>query len=108
MTETKRFQLDLTATEHAEMERLMGQAGLRTKREFVSNALTLFRWAANELLYGRSIAAVDVTGQVVKQLEMPALSTFAAIGQRIQQKLPELLRSIDPDQPARPAREVTG
>lgn len=104
---TKRFQLDLTEAEHAEMTRLMGQAGIKTKREFVSAALTLFRWAANELLYGRVVAAVAPDGGI-RQLEMPALATFAAAGQRVQRAMPGVIADADRhhDGPVRPARET--
>lgn len=77
--ETKRFQLDLSEKEHAEMERLMAFAGIKTKREFISNAVTMFRWAAMELLQGRKIGSFDDKGQL-KQLEMPALQVFSLMG----------------------------
>jgi len=77
--QTKRFQLDLTEQEHAEMERLANLAGIKTKREFVSNALTLFRWAAAELANGRQVASIRPDGTVVKQLEMPCLSPFSML-----------------------------
>ena len=77
--ETKRFQLDLTEKEHAEMERLMAFAGIKTKREFISNAVTMFRWAAMELLQGRKIGSIDDNGGM-KQLEMPALQSFSELG----------------------------
>ena len=107
--ETKRVQLDLSESEHAEMERLAEYAGIKTKREFVSNALTLFRWASNELLYGRSISSVDATGKVVKQLEMPCLTAFAQAGEQLNARLVERLQAGTADtRPAtpRPAREV--
>ncbi len=92
--ETKRFQLDLSIHEHEEMERLMARAGLKTKREFVSNALTLFRWAANELVQGRSIGSVDAGGDV-KQLEMPALAAFASVGSKFDELLANHLKNRD-------------
>ncbi len=79
--ETKRVQLDLSESEHAEMERLMAQSGLKTKREFVSNALTLFRWAAREVAGGSVIAAIPRNGNPMKQLEMPCLSAFTPLAE---------------------------
>ena len=89
--QTKRFQLDLTEQEHAEMERLANLAGIKTKREFVSNALTLFRWAAAELANGRAIGSFDAAGKLHKQLEMPALTALAACGaaaERLNRRMP--------------------
>ena len=77
--ETKRLQVDLTEKEHTELDRLSALAGLKTKREFVINALTLFRWAANELAAGRQVGSFDPRGGPTKQLEMPCLVPFAEI-----------------------------
>ena len=86
--DTKRVQLDLTEAEHAEMERLSAMAGLRTKREFVTNALTLFRWASNELLADRIIGSAQPDGTMLKQLEMPCLIPFAAAGREFAKQRP--------------------
>ena len=49
--ETKRVQLDLSEQEHAEMERLMAFAGLKTKREAVELGLrTLIRLKEQEAI----------------------------------------------------------
>jgi len=79
LMQTKRFQLDLSEQEHVEMERLMAHAGIKTKREFVSNALTLFKWAAMEMLQGRTIASADAKGSL-KELQMPVFQNFTGIG----------------------------
>jgi len=65
--------------EHNEMERLMAHAGIKTKREFVSNALTLFKWAANEIASGRRVASMDAQGGAVARFEMPSLRAFSRI-----------------------------
>jgi hypothetical protein len=77
--EIKRLQVDLTEKEQAEMDRLSATAGLKTKREFVLNALTLFRWVANELASGRMVGSFAPGGTSLKQLEMPCLMPFAEI-----------------------------
>ena len=77
--ETKRLQVDLTEKEHTELDRLSAHAGLRTKRDFVVNALTLFKWAANELASGRAIGSFAPGGSDIKQLEMPCLQPFKEI-----------------------------
>jgi hypothetical protein len=85
---TKRFQLDLTEQEHDELENLMEAAGLKTKREMVSNALALYHWAATERLYGRGLASIDRDGRVIKQFEMPSLAAFARAGERLDAATP--------------------
>lgn len=86
--ETKRVQLDLTEQEHAEMERLMVHSGLKTKREFMSNALTLFKWAANELANGRRIASLDPDGQSVVHFTMPCLEAFSKLADELDRRSP--------------------
>ena len=86
--ETKRVQLDLSEQEHAEMERLMAHAGLKTKREFMSNALTLFGWAAREVLNGHKIGAISGDGRMVKELVLPSLTPFASIAAEFERLRP--------------------
>ncbi|MBN9119961.1 MAG: hypothetical protein J0I06_12495 [Planctomycetes bacterium] len=86
--ETKRLQVDLTEKEHTEMERLAAMAGLKTKREFVVNALTLFRWAANELAAGRHVGSFAPGGGHVKQLEMPCLQPFVQLSDELDRASP--------------------
>jgi hypothetical protein len=89
-TKTKRFQLDLSEPEHTEMERLMAKAGIKTKREFITQALTIFKWAANELANGRIVASMGSQGDSVRQLETPALQPFAQLGPEIEQNFPPM------------------
>ncbi len=84
--ETNRIPLDLSEKERAEIERLMAFAGIKTESEFVSNALELFRWAAEEMLYSRCVGSFDTQGQSVQTLEMPCLAPFAAAASRLDAK----------------------
>lgn len=88
MATMKRFQLELTEREHDELELLMAHAGIKTKREIVSNALALFRWAALETLHGKQIASATPDGKVVKQLEMPSLAAFVRHAEAFNKLLP--------------------
>ncbi len=83
---TKRFQLDLSEVEHDEMERLMATAGIKTKREFVSNALTLFRWAVAEVEANRRVGSFTPAGDQLKQMEMPALAAIASARARLDER----------------------
>ena len=86
MTTIRRFQIDLTDDELNSIDRLGTLAGLRTKKDVILNSITLFRWAAKEIMYGRTICSVDEKTQTIKQLELPALSA-------ISDKCPEVLTS---------------
>ena len=76
MSTLRRFQVDLSEDELNSIERLGSLAGLRTKKDVILNAITLFRWAAKEIMYGRTICSIDEKTQVVKQLELPALTAI--------------------------------
>lgn len=82
MTTLHRFQIDLTKEELNSIERLGTLAGLRTKKEVILNAITLFRWAAKEILSGRTICSIDERTKAIKQLELPALT--AVVDKRIE------------------------
>jgi hypothetical protein len=78
MAALSRFQMDLTPEELDSIERWSAFAGFRTKRDFFLNALTLFQWAAKQILLGRSICAINEATGEVRHLEMPGLAVIAA------------------------------
>jgi hypothetical protein len=78
MAALSRFQMDLTPDELDSIERWSAFAGFRTKRDFFLNALTLFQWAAKQVMLGRSICAIDEATGEVRHLEMPGLAAIAA------------------------------
>jgi hypothetical protein len=78
MSKLHRFQVDLSSKEYESIEHLMTLAGLRTKKDLFCNALALFRWAANERLNDRAIAAIDTKGNQIREFEMPALAEIAS------------------------------
>lgn len=102
---TNRFQVDLNADQMQALEFLTGMAGLRTKREFFENALTLFRWAARERMQGRTICSIDAENHQIKELEMPALSAIASRGLVVPLVSEDELR-LREAQPGRPLKEI--
>jgi hypothetical protein len=80
MSRLSRFQLDLTTEESESIERWSAMAGIRTKKEFLLNAFTLFQWAAKQVMLGRTICAMNEATGEVRQLEMPALAAIAEYG----------------------------
>jgi metal-responsive CopG/Arc/MetJ family transcriptional regulator len=68
-----RIQLDLPDEQVAQLDELMAETKLRTRKELFNNTLTLFGWAVKEKRAGRVIAAIDQSQDIVKELLMPAL-----------------------------------
>jgi metal-responsive CopG/Arc/MetJ family transcriptional regulator len=68
-----RIQLDLPDEQVAELDERMAETKLRTRKDFFNNALTLFDWAIKQKKAGRTIAAIDESQDIVKELLMPAL-----------------------------------
>lgn len=84
-----RFQMDMTREELESVERLGQLASLRTKKEVIGNALTLLKWAAKEILYGRTICSIDEATGKTKQFDLPALANIAEAGSRSPLLTPE-------------------
>lgn len=84
-----RIQLEVPEEQLQEIEKLMADLRLRTKKDLFNNALTLLRWAAEERKCGRAIGSIDAAQGVIKELVMPALQNVpAAAGDRIAQNDP--------------------
>src|ERR1700684_169354 len=54
-----RIQLELPEDKAEEIEGLMKEIGVQTKKELFNGALTLLKWAVRETKRGNSIASVD-------------------------------------------------
>lgn len=74
----KRFQWEVPAERAQQIEDLMESTGLRSKTDFVNNALTLLVWAVREVEAGRVIATVDEQGNRYREVLLPALENVAA------------------------------
>lgn len=71
---TVRFQIEIDENKLYELESLMRECGIRTKKDLINNALTLFKWAVNKRKSGHEITAVNFESKEYFELEMPALS----------------------------------
>lgn len=69
-----RIQYELSEKENAEIEKMMEDTAISTKRDLFNNALTLFEWAIKEIKKGRVIAAIDEKENRYVALVMPSLS----------------------------------
>ena len=71
---TERLQIDVDSDKMREIESLMKEARVTTKKEFINWALTLLKWAIRERRAWRIIASVDERKDSYKELDMPILS----------------------------------
>jgi hypothetical protein len=73
-----RLQIELPEKRVKELEALMEECDIATKKDLFNNALTLFEWAVRESEKGRIVASVDEENQRYRELQMPAFSTATA------------------------------
>jgi hypothetical protein len=73
-----RIQFELSVDKVRELEQLMAEADVPTKKDFINNALTLLVWAIQETKAGRTIASLDEASQHYKELVMPVLSAISS------------------------------
>jgi hypothetical protein len=69
--EVQRIQFEVPVNRFRELESLMEEGGIATKKELLNNALTLFEWAINEVKQGHTIASVDESDQKYREITMP-------------------------------------
>lgn len=75
-----RIQLDLPEEQVKELDDLMRETKLATRKELFNNALTLFQWAVKAKRAGRTIASIDESNQSAKELVMPSLESVPMPG----------------------------
>ena len=74
-----RVQIDLADEKVKQIEALVAEAGLPTKKDFFTNAVTLLAWAMREVRAGRIIASVDEQNNRYKEIVLPAFENVAAL-----------------------------
>jgi metal-responsive CopG/Arc/MetJ family transcriptional regulator len=73
-----RIQLDLPEDQVAQLDELMKETNIVTRKELFNNALTLFQWAVKAKRAGRMVVSVDEASGNAKELLMPALENVRA------------------------------
>ncbi len=73
-----RIQLDLPDEQVRELDELMKETLLTTRKELFNNALTVFQWAAKAKKAGRIVASLDEACGNANELVMPALENVKA------------------------------
>lgn len=72
-----RIQIELPKERVKALDMLTMQAGVRTRKELLSNALTLFEWAVRETRRGKAIVSIDDReGGRMIELHMPILDAL--------------------------------
>jgi hypothetical protein len=66
-----RIQLDLPAEKVKELEELMEEINISTKKDLFNTALTLLAWVVDERKEGKKIASVDEEKDTYKEMVMP-------------------------------------
>ena len=73
----KQIVIDVPDEKIAHLEALMADCGITSKKEFVSNALTLLAWSIRERKAGRIIASVNEATATYKEVLLPALENVS-------------------------------
>jgi metal-responsive CopG/Arc/MetJ family transcriptional regulator len=68
-----RIQLDMPEEQVKELDELMKETNIATRKELFNNALTLFQWAVKAKRAGRIVASLDEETGTAKEILMPAL-----------------------------------
>ena len=71
-----RIQLEFPEEKVAQLEELMNELDVSTKKELINNALTLLVWAVRERKAGRLIASVNEMQGKYKELLLPVLENL--------------------------------
>lgn len=68
-----RIQLDMPEEQVKELDELMKETKITTRKDLFNNALTLFEWAVKAKRAGRIVASLDEETGTAKEILMPAL-----------------------------------
>jgi hypothetical protein len=68
---TMRVQLDMSEEKVQEIEKIMNESGVKTKKEFFNLAISLLKWAIQQKKDGNIIASVDEKKDKYKELMLP-------------------------------------
>ena len=74
-----RLQLDLSEAKVRDLDRIMEECNISTRKELFNNALTLLEWAVGERKRGNTIASVDEERKTFRELQMPILNNVTKL-----------------------------
>lgn len=73
-----RFQFEVREDRADEIRTLMSDVGIESNKDLFDNALTLFEWAVDEVKKGNTVASIDESKNLYRELQMPVLRAAAA------------------------------
>jgi hypothetical protein len=73
-----RVVLEFTPENMDEIHSLMKEMGLVTRKDFFTCAMTIFKWAVEEIKEGREIVSINEDTNTYKTLVMPCLENARA------------------------------
>lgn len=68
-----RIQYEISKEKNAELEKMMEKTDIKTKRDFINNAITLFNWAIKEREKGYIVGSLDEKEDKYREIIMPSL-----------------------------------
>lgn len=74
--ETVRIQFNFPAEKIEDLDMLMRDVGITSRRELFNNALTLLAWTTRQIREGRIIASIDKDTDKYRELHMPIFETI--------------------------------
>jgi len=69
------FSLTCPKSKSSELDELMKETNIVTRKDLFNNALTLFQWAVKSKRAGRIVASLDEETGTAKEIVMPALES---------------------------------
>lgn len=71
-----RVQLDFPEDRVEEINKLMNEAKIATRKDFINNALTLLEWAIEERRVGKLIGSLDKEAETFERIILPCIEEF--------------------------------
>ena len=72
-----RLQFEVSEEQNKNLETLMKEVSLRTKKDLFNNAMTLLNWAVKQYKAGRTIVSIDEQMESYRELAMPIFDNVA-------------------------------
>jgi len=101
-----RVQLEFSPSRVNELESLMAETGIVTKKELFNNALTLFEWAIEERRHGHVVGSLDESSSAFREVVLPCFTNVQPWYGRdelstVRSELSELFQHAESDPAAR-------
>jgi hypothetical protein len=75
-TKMIRLQFEVSPSLAKEIEAFENEAEIGSHREFYANLISLWRWSAQRVREGKTLAAIDPVNSTFNELTLPSLDTI--------------------------------